>query len=154
MTNKNELVIGYSGFDVFEECFEYNENACFIAGTEAAADCFMRDASLGPDYRIVPVTLSQIMSDYGSSLGEFAMEKEAFKRFRDAGTDADILFETETDAHRHDCLCDRNLPETARWSSNSGIRRWWGSCPSCREAAPWYRRPTAGSAPYATPRHG
>ena len=111
MTNKNELVIGYSGFDVFEECFEYNENACFIAGTEAAADRF--NASLGPDYRIVPVTLSQIMSDYGSSLGEFAMEKEAFKRFRDAGTDADILFETETDAHRHDCLCDRNLPETA-----------------------------------------
>ena len=97
MTNENELIIGYSGFEEFEECFAYNENACFIAGTEAAADRFMRDASLGPDYRIVPVTLSQIMSDDGCSVGEFAMEKEAFNRFRDAATEAGILFETETD---------------------------------------------------------
>ena len=97
MTNRNELVKGYSGFDEFEECFEYNENACFIASTEAAADHFMQDAFMMPDYRIVPVTLSQIMSDYGCSLGEFAMEKEAFNRFRGAATEAGIRFETETD---------------------------------------------------------
>ena len=96
MTNKNELVIGYSGFEEFEQGFAYNENACFIGDTEATADHFMQDASLGPDYRIVPVTLSQIMSDYGGSLGEFAMEKEAFKRFRDAATEAGIDFETKT----------------------------------------------------------
>ena len=64
-TNENEPVIGYSGFEEFEECFEYNEDACFIAGTEAAADRFMQDAFMMPDYRIVAVTLSQIMSDYG-----------------------------------------------------------------------------------------
>ena len=97
MTNEHELVIGYSGFDVLEECFEYNENACFIAATEPAADRFMRDAFMMPDYRIVPVTLSQIMSDYGGSVGEFAMEKEAFNRFRDAATEAGVVFETETD---------------------------------------------------------
>ena len=50
-----------------------------------------------PDYRIVPVMVSQIISDCGSSLGEFAMEKETFDRFRDAATEAGILFETETD---------------------------------------------------------
>ena len=76
-TNENEPVIGYSGFDEFEECFEYNEDACFIAGTEAAADRFMQDAFTMPDYRIVAVTLSQIMSDYGCSGGEFAMEKRS-----------------------------------------------------------------------------
>ena len=97
MTNEHELVIGYSGFDVLEECFEYNENACFIAATAPAADRFMRDAFMMPDYRIVPVTLSQIMSDYGGSVGEFAMEKEAFNRFRDAATEAGVVFETETD---------------------------------------------------------
>ncbi len=45
----------------------------------------------------MPVTLSQIMSDYGASFGEFAMEEEAFNRFRDAATEAGIRFETETD---------------------------------------------------------
>jgi hypothetical protein len=57
----------------------------------------MRNAFLGPDYWIVPVALSQIMSDYGGSLGEFAMEKGAFNRFRAAATEATVVFETETD---------------------------------------------------------
>ena len=30
MTEQNEPIIGYSGFDVFEECYGYNENACYI----------------------------------------------------------------------------------------------------------------------------
>ena len=94
MTEQNEPFIGYSGYDVFEECYGYNENACYIADTEASADRFMREAALGQEYRIEPVTLSQIMNDYGYSLGEFAMEREAFARFRDVASQAGIRFET------------------------------------------------------------
>ncbi len=95
MTKQNEPIVGYSGFDTFEECYGYNENACFIADTEAAAHIFMRDAASGSEYRVVPVTLSQIMDDYGYSLGEFAMEREAFGKFRIAANEAGIRFETE-----------------------------------------------------------
>ena len=64
MSKRNEAVIGYSGFELIEECYGYNENACFIASTEASAHRFMRDAADGEEYRIEPVTLSQIMDDY------------------------------------------------------------------------------------------
>ena len=30
----SEKIIGYSGFILFEECYEYNENACFIEYNE------------------------------------------------------------------------------------------------------------------------
>ena len=35
MTAQNERIIGYSGFDVFEECYGYNENACYMVDSEA-----------------------------------------------------------------------------------------------------------------------
>ncbi len=95
MAKQSEPILGYSGFDVLEECYGYNENACFIADTEAAAHSFMREAAFGSENRIVPVTLSQIMDDYGSSLGEFATEGEAFGRFRQAAGEAGIRFATE-----------------------------------------------------------
>ena len=95
MAQQSEPILGYSGFDVFEECYGYNENACFIADSEAAAHSFMQDAAFGSEYRIVPVTLSQIMDDYGCSLGEFAMEREAFGAFREAANGAGIRFATE-----------------------------------------------------------
>ena len=41
MTEQIDPIIGYSGFDVFEECYGYNENACYIADTEASAHRFM-----------------------------------------------------------------------------------------------------------------
>ena len=33
-------------------------------------------------YRIDPVTIDQIMDDFGVSCGDYAMEKEAFERFK------------------------------------------------------------------------
>jgi hypothetical protein len=97
MTPKHESIIGYSGFDLFEECYGYNEDACYIADTEVSAHLFMRVATFGQEYRIEPVTLSQIMNDYGYSSGEFAMENEALARFRTAASAAGIQFETSAD---------------------------------------------------------
>jgi hypothetical protein len=93
MTVQNGPIIGYSGLDLFEECYGYHENACFVADTEASAHEFMRQAAMG-EYRIEPVTLSRIMEDYGYSFGEFAMEKKAFARFRAAANEAKIQFES------------------------------------------------------------
>ena len=96
MTEQKKLIIGYSGFDVFEECYGYDEDACYIADTEAAADRFMKVASVSGEYRIESVTLSRIMDDFGYSLGEFTMETLAFTRFRAAASEAGIRFETST----------------------------------------------------------
>jgi hypothetical protein len=93
MTVQNEPILGYSGLDLSDECYGYHENACFVADTKASAHEFMRQAAMG-EYRIEPVTLSRIMEDYGCSFGEFAMEKEAFARFRAAAKEAKIQFKS------------------------------------------------------------
>jgi hypothetical protein len=93
MTEQKESIIGYSGFELFEECYGYDENACFVADTEASARRFMQYATFDGEYRIEPVTLTRIMDDFGSSFGEFAMETNAFARFRAAANEAGIKFE-------------------------------------------------------------
>ncbi len=78
-----EAHVGYSVFETFEECYQYNENACFIAATRAAADVFRADSGTQVDEsRIDAVCFEDIMRDYGGSCGEYAMEREAFVRFR------------------------------------------------------------------------
>jgi hypothetical protein len=80
---ESTTVIGYSGFDPFEECYEYNEDACYIADSREAAESFMENSLMGTGQsRIDAVTISEIMNDYGPSIGESAMEPAAFRRFK------------------------------------------------------------------------
>jgi Protein of unknown function (DUF1186) len=82
MENNDNPIIGYSGFILYEECYEYNENACFLADSPESLKEFLKDASFNiNDYRIDPIRLNDIIDDYGCSFGEFAMEPEALKRF-------------------------------------------------------------------------
>jgi len=83
-TNKNtETIIGYSAFKLFDECYEYNENACYIADSPESLKKFLDGAMFAvEDYRTDAVKLSDIIDDYGCSLGEFAMEPKALKRFK------------------------------------------------------------------------
>ncbi len=75
--------VGYSVFETFEECYQYNENACIIAATRAAADVFALDGDTpADDCRIDAVCFGDVMRDYGGSLGEYAMERDAFVRFK------------------------------------------------------------------------
>ncbi len=77
-----EAHVGYSVFETFEECCQYNENACFIAAARESADVFRRDGYTPADEcRIEAVCFGDIMRDYGGSCGEYAMEGEAFGRF-------------------------------------------------------------------------
>ena len=80
---ESETVVGYSVFETFEECYEYNENACFIADTQDTARSFMRNAfSDANDRRIDAVRFGDIMLDFGASCGEYAMESRAYEVFR------------------------------------------------------------------------
>ncbi len=86
MENNNkysETIIGYSAFRLFDEYYEYNENACYIADSPESLKEFLEEAMLTvKDYRVDAVKISDILKDYGCSCGEFAMEPEALKRLK------------------------------------------------------------------------
>lgn len=89
-----DRVVGYSGFIIFDECYEYNENACFIADTQELAKEFMDNCGYSAvDYRIDKVTFADIMDDYGCSSGEYAMEGKAFQKFIETANKNDIKYE-------------------------------------------------------------
>jgi len=67
-----DTIIGYSGFDLFEDCYEYFENACYIADTPAAMERLMKDSvACTGKYRIDPVKIDQIMNDYQKTATQF-----------------------------------------------------------------------------------
>ena len=82
MSYDNNPIIGFSAFGLYDECYEYNENACFIADSPESLREFLTDAPFNiNDYRLDTIRLNDIIDDYGCSSGEFAMEQEALKRF-------------------------------------------------------------------------
>lgn len=89
-------VIGYSAFDMAEECYEYNEDACYIADDEEAILRFLDNAQLGRrGYRPEPVTVSAMVADYGCSCGEYALEPKAMERFERIAEILGIRFTAE-----------------------------------------------------------
>lgn len=82
MNDHDNPVIGYSAMALYDDSYEYLENACYIADSPKSLEKFLEDAIFHPnDYRIDTITLSDILDDYGCSWGEYAMEPEALKRF-------------------------------------------------------------------------
>ena len=78
-----EAQIGYSIFETYEGCYQYNEDACFIADTRETAELFMHSAGgRAEECRIDAITFGDIMEDYGGSCGEYAMESGALTRFK------------------------------------------------------------------------
>jgi hypothetical protein len=93
---QSETLIGYSIFEVSEECWQYNENACFIAATRSGAEAFLRDGwTPADDCRIEAVCLADILRDFGCSGGEYAIEREAFLRFQQLAEVNGVRFEAE-----------------------------------------------------------
>jgi len=65
MENNDNPIIGYSAFILYEECYEYNENACFLADSPESLNEFLKDASFNiNDYRMDPIRLSDIIDDF------------------------------------------------------------------------------------------
>ena len=53
-------LVGYSVFDTGQECYEYNENACFIAATQSSAQPFLNVACMDPrDGRVDPLFMGR-----------------------------------------------------------------------------------------------
>ncbi len=93
-----EAHVGYSVFETFEECYQYNENACIIAATRSAAELFRLDGDTPADAcRIDVVCFGDVMRDFGGSLGEYAMERDAFVRFQETAELNGIRFRFEPD---------------------------------------------------------
>lgn len=94
--NANESHVGFSIFDSSEDCWEYNENACFIASTESAAMEFLKAGSTPAGAcRIQAVSFEDVLRDFGYSSGEYAMELEAFQRFEQRAEASNVRFEAE-----------------------------------------------------------
>ena len=93
---QSERLIGYSIFEVSEECWQYNENACFVADSrDSAAQFLSNGGTSADDCRIEAVCLADILRDFGCSGGEYAIEREAFGRFQQLAELNGIRFEAE-----------------------------------------------------------
>ena len=91
-----KLLVGYSVFGTGQECYEYNEDACFIASTPDSAQQFLNVACMIPqDGRVHPVCWEDVLRDYGVSGGEYAMEADAFARFRTLAEEHKVPFESK-----------------------------------------------------------
>jgi len=87
--------IGYSVFNTSQECYEYCENACYIAANPQTAKRFL-DASFFPgDCEIHAVSWDDLLKDYGCSCGDYAMEADAFARFKSLAQQHGVTFEAE-----------------------------------------------------------
>ena len=61
-TDNRKKIIGYSGLDIFEDCYAYNENACFLADNQETCRQFMSVCGYEiTDFRIDPVSFDDIM---------------------------------------------------------------------------------------------
>ena len=95
---RSSITIGYSAFRLFDECYEYNENACYIADTPESLRAFLIDAAFSVnDYETVSVTLSDMVNDFGCSSGEYALEPEALARFEKLAETSGIGFTVNPD---------------------------------------------------------
>ena len=88
--------IGYSGFILYEECYEYNENACYIADTSEMLEQLMMDCGYDrSEFRVDEISINDLLKDYGYSFGEYAMEKLTFEKFKLIAKENDIYYEAE-----------------------------------------------------------
>jgi hypothetical protein len=96
MTSETDQLIGYTAYDPDEEIYEYVENSCFIADSEANVRKFTENCWKPAEvYKTEPVRLSDILKDFGASGGLYAMEAEALKRFINAAEASGIRYKSE-----------------------------------------------------------
>ena len=92
----SKIVIVYSGFIKYEECYEYNENACFLADSHEIASKFMTECGYEKsDFRIDTIYFQDLIDDYGCSCGEYAMEKIAFENFKRTAEENGVEYKVE-----------------------------------------------------------
>ena len=89
----SSITVGYSAFRLFDGCYEYNENACYIADTPESLRVFLAGADFSVnDYETVAITPSDLLDDFGCSNWEYALEPEALSRFEKEAETSGIGF--------------------------------------------------------------
>jgi hypothetical protein len=63
MNNNDNPIIGYSAFILIDECYEYNENACYVADSPESLKAFLKDGAFNiDDYRVDKIHLNDILT--------------------------------------------------------------------------------------------
>ena len=89
-------LVGYSAFDLWEECYEYNEDACYIANDKESLKKFLIGAMLPfENYRLDSITISDMIKDFGCSCGEYALEPKAWIRFERIAQEREVKYNVE-----------------------------------------------------------
>ncbi len=73
--------IGYSIYLPAEGCYEYNEDECLIFDTFESSEELANGLYSSSSHRLDKITIHDIINDYGSSCGGFAIEAAAMKKF-------------------------------------------------------------------------
>ncbi len=94
--NNENTIIGYSIFMIFEECYEYIDNACFIAESPKSAVQFIVDCGYNvSNYRVDKISMSKMIRDFGCSMREYALEGLAFEKFKKIADEQGINYTVE-----------------------------------------------------------
>jgi hypothetical protein len=90
------IIIGFSGYILSEECYEYNEDACYLANSKDVAQQFMLDCGYSQStFLINEISINDLLNDYGCSSGEYAMEKLTFEKFKIIADENGIKYSDE-----------------------------------------------------------
>ena len=88
--------VGYAAFDYFHDAYLYNENACYIADSRDSLEELIENAKLMiAGHRVDPVRLPDLRQDFGMSCGQFALEKNALKRFERMAKETDLKYSVQ-----------------------------------------------------------
>ena len=92
----DESFVGYAAFDVAQQCYEYNENACYIADSRDSMRRFLSGAMVSlSEYKVVPVSIADFERDFGVSCGQYALEPDSLARFKKAAQTRGMQFTVE-----------------------------------------------------------
>ena len=82
---ETDAVIGYSALEQFEECYEFDDNACHVSDSLESLKHYLQEAMWAREnYRLEAVKFSDFLRDFGYSRGEYTLEPQALARFEQA----------------------------------------------------------------------
>jgi len=91
-----ETVIGYSALERFEECYEFEGEACYIADSPESLRRYLANADLPlKDYCIDAVKFAELLKNFGCAFGQYALEAQALVRFEQAAKAHGLQYNVE-----------------------------------------------------------
>jgi hypothetical protein len=92
-----ELFVGYSALDRDEDCFEYEEDSCYVADSLTAINAYIQGASLPlRRYLMTPVSFEDLQTEFAGT-NRFAFEPAAFARMKQFAHERGVSFEIDED---------------------------------------------------------